>query len=34
MRAIKAGVEDEMTASVNNARALLTNNMLKVLAST
>jgi hypothetical protein len=34
IKAMKTGVDVEITASVKNARALLTNNMLKVLAST
>jgi len=34
IRAMKIGVEYEMTAKVNNARALFTKSILKVLAST
>jgi len=34
IKAIKAGVDIEMTTKVNSALALLTNSMLKVLAST
>jgi len=34
IRAMNTGVENEMTANVNPALAVLTNNILKVLAKT